>query len=90
MEVGGKRQAPTALAPGKIGDPCTKSRLGPRAGQDWCVKSLPHWSLNPQPPSSLRVAIPTELSRPIGEPNQINNFTQGNNLFFFVRIKYMI
>jgi hypothetical protein len=82
MEMGGKRQAPTILAPGKSGHPCTEAWQGPRVGQDWCEKSRPHRGLNPEPPSSLRVAIPNTPYRTIGESSQVNNFMQGDNLFF--------
>jgi hypothetical protein len=88
MEVGGKRQATTTLAPEKIGHPCTEAWQGPRAGKDWCEKSPPCRGLNHEPPSSLQVVLPNKSSRLIGESSQVNNFMWGNNLFF-VGSKYM-
>ena len=39
--------------------------MDPTAGVDGYVKSRPHRNLNPAPSSPWRVAIPTELSRPV-------------------------
>ena len=46
------------------GTHCIGIWLGPRAGLDGCGKSCPHRDSIPGPSSPLRVAIPTELSRP--------------------------
>jgi hypothetical protein len=51
----------------------TEGWVGPRAGLDRCRKSRPHWDLIPGPSSPQRVAISTELSRPLinsGQPHQ--------------------
>ena len=48
------------------GTHCTGSWMGPRAGLDGCGKSCPPIGVrSPGPSSPQRVAIPTELSRPI-------------------------
>ena len=39
--------------------------VDPRAGLDGCGKSHPPLGFDPQPSSPWRVAIPTELSRPL-------------------------
>jgi len=63
--VGGQRHAPAALPPGKTRYPLYR-RLGGSQGQsDRCGKSRPHWDSIPGPSSPQRVAIPTELSRPM-------------------------
>ena len=64
--VGGNRHAPTALPPGKrAGTHCTWGWVGPRAGLDGCGKSRRHQDSIPGPSSPYRLAIPTELSRPL-------------------------
>ena len=44
---------------------CIGGWVGPRAGLDWCGKSHPHRDSIPGPFSLQRIAIPTELSRPL-------------------------
>ena len=60
--VGGQSHAPAALPPGKARYPIYRRLCGP---QGRCEKSRPYRDSIPGPPSPWRVAIPTELSRPI-------------------------
>ena len=65
MWVAGHRHAPAALPPGKKpGTHCKEGWVGPRAGLDGCGISRPPLGFDPQAVQPLRVAIPTELSRP--------------------------
>ena len=61
---GGQRHAPAALLPGKTRYPLYRRGVGPRTGLDGFGKSRPHRDSIPGSFSPLRVAIPTELSRP--------------------------
>ena len=63
--VGGQRQAPAALLPGKRPDTrCTKDWLGPRACMDIYGKPGSHRDWIPDSSSPQRVSIPTELCKP--------------------------
>jgi len=69
--VGGQLHAPTALPPGKRpGIHFTGACVGPRVGLDRCGKSRSHRDLIAEPPSPLRVAIPTKLTRTPPPPLQ--------------------
>ena len=63
--MGGQRHAPAALPPGKIRYPLYR-RLGEPQGRSGRVRKIsPPPGFDPRPSSPLRVAIPTELSRPL-------------------------
>jgi len=49
MGVSGQRHAPATLTPGKPGTHCIGGWVGPRAGQDACVKSRLQWDSIPEP-----------------------------------------
>jgi len=54
------------------GTHCIGGWVGPRAGLDGCGKTRPHWDSIPGPSSPQRVAIPTELTRPLVLCRKIN------------------
>ena len=63
--VGGQRNAPAALPPGKKpGTHCIGGWVGPRAGLKWCGKSRPHRDSIPGSSKPRRFGVPTTLSRP--------------------------
>jgi len=49
----------------RLGTHCIGGWVGPRAVLDGCGKSRPHRDSIPGPSSPWRVAVPTELSRPL-------------------------
>src|SRR5215469_16749173 len=54
------------------GTHCTGGWVGPRVGLDSCGKSRLHRNTIPGPSHPKPVAIPTELSRPVGVQNVSN------------------
>ena len=63
--VGGQRQAPAALPPGKTRYPLYRRLSGPQDRSGRVRKISPPPGFDPGPSSPQRVAIPTELSRPL-------------------------
>jgi len=61
MGVGGQRQAPAALPPGKTRYPLCRRLGGPRTGLDGCGKSRPHRDSIPGPSSPKRLVTATEI-----------------------------
>jgi hypothetical protein len=65
MGVCGQRHASAALPQERRSTQCIGGWVGLRADLDGCGKSHPHRDSIPGPSSPWRVAIPTELSRPV-------------------------
>jgi hypothetical protein len=65
MRVGGQRHAPAAFPREIAGTHYIGGWMGPRAGLDGCGISCLHWDSIPGPCIPYRVAIPSEIPRPI-------------------------
>jgi hypothetical protein len=66
MEVDGKCHAPATILPGeRSGAQFVGGWVGLRAGLDGCENSRPHRNSIPRPSRTQRLAIATELSRPM-------------------------